>query len=1381
MKCNSASFVVFSLVILLFPLSCFGHLISGTVSGALSGQGFTYISAYPEIPDTLQMSPYSAILPFGNGNYYLPEVPTGSYIIMAFQDLNGNVLPDNEDYIGYYGGLPPQVIELTGDYPNANITLSDQSGGYLSGDISYLGATTGPTIVEAYDNPDWLGSPVSVGIIYDDQTSPLVLNMFGNGHYEIYLPGDTYYLRAFMDLDFSFAPDPGEPYGEYLDANGLIPISMFEGQVITDIDFCLDPPTVTVSPDFFSAVLVEGDSVVDIMNIGNLGPGVLEYDIYDTSPGFADSRRQARPPAIEIDLISEMNGSGNTNFLDALPPIAQYDETDEIIEETFGSWESTYDGSNRSRGNIYYADSTVTLIEHRFYLSISSSTNLDFAVYQGTGGIYDQFDLIHSVNTISGTGEGWYSSGAIDVTLEAGYYYYICACWEGNTTYGRGGSTPASTSFGHLEAGAGADDYPPPDSLTIFDSSYIYYQTIVTGSGSPWLSYSPDSGGLNPGENENIEVTLNAADLSAGDYDRWLVVSSNDPANPEVTVPVQLTVLPAPPPEITVSPSSFSFTMTIGDSTTDIMNIGNLGPGLLDFEIDVLFQSLIDVEAISRNNPIVYSSKGFRSTEPAVPSNSSKRFEGWVRYEGEETDEFRILLLCSDEEENWSMVQDELVATGLLDLSQIDVLAFPTYLTGDSLIEYDAVLCWSNWPFDDPENVGDALQEYVDIGGGVVLATYALSYDWAIDGGILDPGYSPFLPSDLQSVSGVLDMNSIPPSHPVFEGIIDAPDYWNNENYSNPPLNTGGILLASDIGGNNVVAENTAGNVVDFVVFPGCLIESNSETVLMFANALLYVGSRNDWLTASPSSGLVFSGGSTNIQLAINSSSLTTGDHSADLVISSNDPVNPEVIVPVQLTVDSAEVFDWMTFITATGETGTAPNEFSVIIGGADNQNFLPAPPPPPQYLTWTDLYEPEWASGPYAEMTYVWPPADTTVWLLTVDPNGNVMPPVSRTTIMSWNSAGLSSYGYYWIEDYYTGTVIVADMRTVSSFEVTGTETEYYNLVYAPGPAIEPHFDITPASYDFGSLQAGLASEPVTFYLVNDGLAEGSGIVTLDSTYDFSLSLNTPYSFTLPIGDTLEFTAEFISQPPVNAMKEGLISVYGNYPANDLFCTLQGFTHDNSWVLPMTVTGETGTAPNEFTVNIGGQLEEYLIPCPPPPPLYLTWTELYEPDWASGPYYQLAYQWPFTSNMNWLITIDPNGNVMPPVSRTSNIVWDSGLLPPDGSFSIVEYYSGNVMVANMRADSTFSVTGTEIQYFNILYNSAVSEPIADLTITLNGDDVLLNWEDVPGALMYNIYRSDEAYFDISGMTPYSTSTVSAYTDNSAVSLGDFFYIVTWE
>ena len=58
----------------------------------------------------------------------------------------------------------------------------------------------------------------------------------------------------------------------------------------------------------------------------------------------------------------------------------------------------------------------------------------------------------------------------------------------------------------------------------------------------PWLTVSPASGQLNPGQSMLVELTLDADELDVGDYVGYLVVTSNDPDDPFKVIPVNLAV-----------------------------------------------------------------------------------------------------------------------------------------------------------------------------------------------------------------------------------------------------------------------------------------------------------------------------------------------------------------------------------------------------------------------------------------------------------------------------------------------------------------------------------------------------------------------------------------------------------------------------------------------------------------------------------------------------------------------------------------------------------------------------------------------------------------------------------------------------------------------
>jgi len=59
-----------------------------------------------------------------------------------------------------------------------------------------------------------------------------------------------------------------------------------------------------------------------------------------------------------------------------------------------------------------------------------------------------------------------------------------------------------------------------------------------------WLSEYPETGSIPPGGSMDITVTFDATALVPHDYDANIIISSNDPENPVVTVPVDLAVVP---------------------------------------------------------------------------------------------------------------------------------------------------------------------------------------------------------------------------------------------------------------------------------------------------------------------------------------------------------------------------------------------------------------------------------------------------------------------------------------------------------------------------------------------------------------------------------------------------------------------------------------------------------------------------------------------------------------------------------------------------------------------------------------------------------------------------------------------------------------------
>lgn len=217
-------------------------------------------------------------------------------------------------------------------------------------------------------------------------------------------------------------------------------------------------------------------------------------------------------------------------------------------------------------------------------------------------------------------------------------------------------------------------------------------------------------------------------------------------------------------------------------------------------------------------------------SQPTAPVPSGTTNVGDIRLSGG-----KVALIHCD---STGSIRAALIATGQIaaeDLTDINACAAPPTLA--TLSDYSGVLVWSNLPFGQPEALGNVLADYVDQGGGVVLATYVFSEPWRIGGRILTAGYSPFAVSNARfTTSGQISAANSNMNHPIMQGVSTTQHYFTNSNYTNPALTAGATLIAVDTGGNRVVAINPSNRVVGLSVFPGV-----GDMGRLFANALNFV------------------------------------------------------------------------------------------------------------------------------------------------------------------------------------------------------------------------------------------------------------------------------------------------------------------------------------------------------------------------------------------------------------------------------------------------------------------------------------------------------------------------------------------------------------
>ncbi|KPJ48850.1 hypothetical protein AMJ40_06770 [candidate division TA06 bacterium DG_26] len=164
-----------------------------------------------------------------------------------------------------------------------------------------------------------------------------------------------------------------------------------------------------------------------------------------------------------------------------------------------------------------------------------------------------------------------------------------------------------------------------------------------------WLSESPTSGSILPASSDDVTVSFDATGLSAGIYNTTLVITSNDPDEPTVNVPVQLTVRE---PDISVSPDSFAIVLPATETMDTILIVCNAGGCVLSCSLYV-------------SPPVNWLSVG--DTNLTVDPGACDTVDLYLNTAGLSVDIFNttVVIMSNDPDEPTLEVPVQLTVTGL--------------------------------------------------------------------------------------------------------------------------------------------------------------------------------------------------------------------------------------------------------------------------------------------------------------------------------------------------------------------------------------------------------------------------------------------------------------------------------------------------------------------------------------------------------------------------------------------------------------------------------------------------------------------------------------------------------------------------------------------
>ncbi|HWX21123.1 MAG TPA: immunoglobulin domain-containing protein [Candidatus Binatia bacterium] len=277
----------------------------------------------------------------------------------------------------------------------------------------------------------------------------------------------------------------------------------------------------------------------------------------------------------------------------------------------------------------------------------------------------------------------------------------------------------------------------------------------------------------------------------------------------------------------------------------------------------------------------VWDTNGNRIVQAALPGEGTSSFSAWgfsfcngkvflIDAIGSQWRGFdlysgaRVAVYGSPASPAWNTdVQNKILGTGLI--PQVDAFlvntGYPVPAPSD-LRGYQAVLVYSDQGFNDNTNLGNALADYVDQGGGVALATFVFwnSQGLSIQGRLVTGGYLPFTTGTQTNETDLTLVKDLP-LHPLLDGVASFDG--GAASFHNSPIATaaGATLVAHWSDGQPLVAAKdiAPGRCPGLNFYPpsndaaGGFWLPGTDGARLMADALLWSGRIPPTILAAPS------------------------------------------------------------------------------------------------------------------------------------------------------------------------------------------------------------------------------------------------------------------------------------------------------------------------------------------------------------------------------------------------------------------------------------------------------------------------------------------------------------------------------------------------
>lgn len=375
----------------------------------------------------------------------------------------------------------------------------------------------------------------------------------------------------------------------------------------------VQPPTIEVSPDSLSASVdvqtEDPPTATRTFTVSNSGESTLEFNASTGPIDYTPETGDSTNVTIE-SLDMALYGVGNTESVQE--KLANAPKRISMTKSGAQTFANTYSDSIAYDSGLDFPDDfagvetaaytsavnfdvesnfTLTAVRNGFRTEAVANPVVILEIYQG-GATPNDGELLLTQTFEQGSEEGIVTVEVLDeaLTFEAGESFWVVHKYPDGIAYPQGvDATATQRPNTYFFSGDGGASFNP--------SGFVFFVRALSGGGNSgnYITLSPSSGSVAPGESVDVSVTFDAASLANGVYNTDIIVSSNDPVTPDATVATRFEVS-GQQSEISVSDEYLLFndvfigaekerTFTINNDGLAVLNVTDISSDNPDFTV----------------------------------------------------------------------------------------------------------------------------------------------------------------------------------------------------------------------------------------------------------------------------------------------------------------------------------------------------------------------------------------------------------------------------------------------------------------------------------------------------------------------------------------------------------------------------------------------------------------------------------------------------------------------------------------------------------------------------------------------------------------------------------------------------------------------------